>query len=63
MAVDTYLSTIEPKNKMKKQNRNKFIENILMVARWERGEGGREKKVKGLRSTNWLLQNTNGDVK
>ena len=37
MAVDTYLSTIEPKNKMKKQNRNRIIdtENILMVARWE----------------------------
>ena len=46
---------------MNKQNRNRLIdtENILTVARWE---GGLVKKVKELRSTNWLLQNSNGDV-
>ena len=38
------------KNKINKQNRNRFIdtENILMVARWE-GVGRTVKKVKGLR--------------
>ena len=34
-----------------------------MVARWN-GVGGRwAKKMKKLGSTNWLLQNTHGDVK
>ena len=34
-----------------------------MVARWEGGWGDWVKKVKGLRSTNWQLQNSLGDVK
>ena len=50
---------------MNKQTRNRIIdtENILMVARWNRGQGILVKQVKGLRSTNWSLQNSNGDVK
>ena len=49
---------------MNKQNRNRLtdIDNILMVARWE-GVRGFITKVKGLRSTKWLLQNSHGDVK
>ena len=40
MAINTYLSIIESK-KQNKQNRNRIIdtENVLMVARWEEGEG------------------------
>ena len=34
---------------------------MLMVVRWGGGEMG--EKVKGLRSTNWLLQNSYGYVK
>ena len=34
-----------------------------MVAKWEGRLGGRVKKVEGLRSTHWLLQNSHGDVK
>ena len=47
---------------MKKQNRNRPIdtENRLMVAR---GEGVERLCEKGLRSTNWQLQNCHGDVK
>ena len=43
---------------MNTQNRNRLIdtENRLMVARGDPGWGLGE-KVKGLRSTNWLLQN------
>ena len=63
MAINTHLTTIESKKKPQK-NRNRLIvaENILMVAKWE---ALREwlKKVKGLRSTNWLLQNSHGIVK
>ena len=45
------------------QNRNRFTdtENILMAVRW--GLGGWVTKVKGLRSTSLLLQNSHGDVK
>ena len=40
---------------MNKQNRNRIIdiENILIVARWDGGQGGCVKNVKELRSTNW----------
>ena len=34
-----------------------------MVASWEAGLGGWVKKVKGLRGTNWKLQNSHGDTK
>ena len=48
---------------MNKQYRNKIIgtQEILTVARWEGGLGMGE-KVKGLRSTIGLLQNSLGDV-
>ena len=46
---------------MNKQNRNRLTdtENRLVVARAERAGG----KVKGLRGTDWQLQNGRGDVK
>ena len=52
------------KQQFKKQIRNRLVhtENILMVARWE-GVRGRVKTVRGLRSTNWLLQNGHKDEK
>ena len=34
-----------------------------MIARWEGTEGTGPEKVKGLRSTTWLLQNSHVDVK
>ena len=48
---------------MKNQKRNRLIytENVLTVARREMGDG--QKKFKGLRTTDWLLQNSHGDVK
>ena len=53
------------KNKTNKQTRNILIdtESIFTVARWEGCWGGWVKKVKGLRSTDWQLQNSHGDVK
>ena len=49
---------------MNKKNRNRLIdtENILAVARRE-GLEKWVKKVKGLRSTDWWLQNSHGDAK
>ena len=49
---------------MNKQNRNRLIdiENRVIVARGE-GVGDCVKKVKGLRSTDWSLQNSHGDAK
>ena len=40
MAINTYLSTIESKNKANK-NRDRIVdmENILMVAIWQGGRG------------------------
>ena len=38
-------------------------ENILTVAKGKRVSRGWVKKVKRLRSMNWLLQNSHGDVK
>ena len=34
-----------------------------MVAKWKGELGGWGKNVKGLKSTNWQLQNSHGDVK
>ena len=41
MSLNMYLSTIEFKNKLRRKNRDKIMnmESILMVARWEGGEG------------------------
>ena len=52
------------KNKMNKENRHGLIdtENKLIIARW--GEVGRlGGKVKELRSTDWQLQNSHGNIK
>ena len=63
MATDTYLSIVRSK-KQNKQNRNRLIdtENIWQLSDG-RGFGGWVKKVKGLRSTDRLLQNSYGDLK
>ena len=63
MERNTYISTIKSK-KINKQNRSGVIdtENILMLSRWK-GMGEWAKKVKGLGSTNWQLQNSHGDIK
>ena len=39
MVTNTYLPTTDSKKQNKEQNRNRIIdaENVLMVARWERG--------------------------
>ena len=49
-----------PENKVNTQNRNRHTDtqNRLIVATWEGSEGGWVKKVKGLRSTDWQLQNS-----
>ena len=46
MARNTYLSTIESKKKINKQNRNRIIEteNVLTVAKSKRGCGDRQKR-------------------
>ena len=66
MAINTYLSTIEsrkPTKQTRTTDRIMDMENILMVARQEGGCGGMGEEVRGLRSTNRQLQNSNGDVK
>ena len=54
----------------KKQNKTSITqtlinsENILTVDSWKEGDlGGWVKTVKGLRGTNWKLQNSHGDVR
>ena len=49
---------------MNKPNRNKLIntENTVMVARGK-GDWGVDENGRELRSTNWRLQNSHGDVK
>ena len=65
MAINMYLSTIETKNQNEWTSRTERFtdtENIFMVAR--RGlVKGLSEKVRGLRSINWLLQNSHRDVK
>ena len=39
------------------------MESILMVARWEGYCGGTSEEVRGLKSTNWWLQNSHGDIR
>ena len=50
------------KNKTNKIKTNSDTEYILMIVSSE-GVTGMDEKVNGLRSTNWLLQNSYGDVK
>ena len=52
------------KNKINKQKRNKPVvteQTVGCQMGW--GWGWGVKKVKGVRSTNWLLQNSHSDVK
>ena len=46
IAINTYQSKLNLKNKINKQNRNTLIdtENILTVVRWEGGVGGMGEK-------------------
>ena len=50
--------------KMSKQNRNRLIDTEMRLTLPDvRVLGGWVKKEKGLRSTNWQLQNSHRDVK
>ena len=61
LAITPHFSLLQNETNTK-QNRNRLIdtENILIYARWE--VRGMRKKVKGLRSTDWQLQNSHADV-
>ena len=50
---------------MTKHNRNRLVDTEISGDGYQRGRrlGGCVGKVKGLRSTNWQLQNSHGDVK
>ena len=65
MAINTYLSKTESKKQNKPTSGTKTesqIENILTVPDGME-LGGQTKEEKGLKSTNWQLQNCHGDVK
>ena len=59
MTSNTYLSTIESKNKIKnRQNSNRIIdtETVLVVARWERVWGiGKESKGTKVQTSSYRL--------
>ena len=66
MAINTYLSTIEYKNKINEQAEQKQTHRYrehFDGCQMGGGLGRWVKKVKGLRNTDWLLQNSHGDVK
>ena len=65
MAINTQLSTVESKiqNKQTEQKQNHRYRKHFDGCQMGGGLGGWKKKVKGLRSTNWLLQNSHWDVK
>ena len=65
IALNINLSTIKSKKQNKGTSRKETdsdTENIMMIARWK-VVGGMGEKVKGLRRTILLIQNSNGDVK
>ena len=51
------------KHNKQTKNSKRLIQNRLIIAREEEGLWGRMRKVKGLRSTNWYLENSYGDIK
>ena len=65
MAINTYISIIESKkqNKQAEQKQNLRFREHLDGYQMGGGSEGWAKKVKGLRSTIWQLQNSHGDVK
>ena len=66
MAINTYLSTIESKNKLSKQEeqkRNHRYGEHRDGNWWGEPSGEMAEKVKGLRCTNWQVHNRQGDVK
>ena len=62
MAINTYPSKIESK-KQAEQKQNHRYRECFDSGQMAWGLGRWVKKVKGLRSTNWQLQNSQGDVK
>ena len=67
MAINTYLSTTESDkskiNKQAEQKRTHRYGEHINGCQMGGGFGEWAKMVKGLTSTNWFLQNTDGDVK
>ena len=65
MVINTYLSTIDSKkqNKQAEWKQNHRYRVHFDSCQVGGGLGVWAKKVKGLRSTNWWLQNSDGDVK
>ena len=65
MAINTYLSTIESKNKLSKeedQRQNHGYGECFDVCQIGEGFGGMGEEISGLRSTNTYLQNSHRDV-
>ena len=65
MVINSQLSTIESKKQTKQISRTGIESQIWrslggLSARREKGENGGKD---GLRSTNWYIQNTQGDIK
>ena len=55
MAINTYLSTTESKKQTKQPRRTDIVYQIWKTFGWlpdERGFGGMDEKMKGLRNTN-----------
>ena len=65
MAINTYISIIESKkqNNQAEQKQNHKYRERFDGCQIGGGPGEWMKKVKGLRSINWLLRNSHGDVK
>ena len=65
MAINICLSTIESKTQTKQIRRTVTVSWIRIVSWWLPdgiGVWGMGEEVRGLRSTNWSLQNSHGDV-
>ena len=61
MTKNTYYQQLNLKDKIKKQKRNRLmIQRTFSQVPDGRGAEEWVKKVKGLRSMNWLLQNSQG---
>ena len=66
MVINTYLSTIESKKQTKQTRRTEtesWIQRAFDSCQMGGRCGGMGEGVRGLRSTNWQLLNSHGDVK
>ena len=63
MEIDTHLLTNESENKQAEQKQTDRIREHVDSCQMGVGQRGWVKKVKELRSTTWLLQNSHVDVK